>query len=73
MHREYVNALIVLLPQWSKPFSEWFNDTIHLVIVTIAAWQLAPFGLSSTTTNSSESFNIVLKRYNIGKKHQSMA
>ena len=59
---EYVNTLISLMPKWSKPFSEWFKDNIHPVIDAIGAWQLEPFHLSSITTNSSESFNFVLKK-----------
>ena len=51
-----------MLPKWSKPFSEWFNAKIHPVIHEIGSWELQPYGLTSVTTNSSESFNHVLKQ-----------
>jgi len=59
---DYKDALIGQMRVWSKPFSEYFTDSIHPVIHNLGAWLLRPLGRQEITGNQSESFNCVLKR-----------
>jgi hypothetical protein len=51
-----------MMSKWSKPFAEYYTETIHPNINHIGGWLLAPFGIESPTTNQSEAFNHVLKK-----------
>jgi len=59
---DYTALLLQMTTKWSQPFVQYFVDNIHPVIEQLGSWQLQPYGLTSSTTNQSESFNAVLKR-----------
>ena len=65
---KYKEGLVHKLTIWSQPFSQYYIDNVHKVISRVGAWTLQPFGLTSITTNQSESFNCVNKRLNDWKE-----
>jgi len=62
MNEISVYSLIAAMTKWSHPFAEYWTKTFHRRADNIGAWALSSFGLDRTTTNSSESFNCVMKR-----------
>jgi len=59
--QEYTEQLLQYTAKWSKSFLDYFISNVHSVITKLGAWELRVFGLESSTTNQSESFNNVLK------------
>ena len=59
---DFHTKLIIATKKWSKSFTNYFIDNIHNSIDRLGAWELRPYGLSTSTTNQSESFNFVVKK-----------
>ena len=58
----YMKLLLVSMLKWSQPFSEYYMSNIHVAISKLGLWELQRFNLDQSTTNQSESFNLMLKR-----------
>ncbi|XP_065896214.1 uncharacterized protein [Dysidea avara] len=69
---EYQSSLDKLKVNWSQSFLDYYMNEIHPDINSIGRWILEPLGLynpySGITTNQSEGFNTVMKRFDKWKE-----